>query len=149
MKIQKIIFACLLVVSFINSGCKKSTGAAASTTSSSGGGSSKVMLSAWAVANSSFSYRLDTASSSGANLSGTPFTVVVKYSDNSEVHCASSSFSGTETSGSYDIANCTAIGSGMCTSSPTSFESGGAGTYSNNGTTLTLCKADTTCYTYH
>jgi hypothetical protein len=111
---------------------------------------SKETLSSWNIGNGSFYARLDL---NGANLSGTPFTMVFKYADNSEVQCTNTIMAGSEANGSYQNSGCSSTG-GMATSAGGAvngsgwFPTGGVGTYENNGTTLKLCRNSGGCNEY-
>lgn len=152
MKIKSLMLIALIVLNF---GCKKSTTAATDTTGSgsgSTGSSSKATLSSWHVSNSAWAMRFDVA----GNTSGANFTLTVKFSDNSEIHCTNTQMAGTSTSGTYNAGTCSDVGGGtygtpyMSTSTGAStFDTGGAGTYSNTGSTLILCKNNSTCNTYY
>jgi uncharacterized protein YceK len=110
---------------------------------------SKATLSSWATANAAWAIRLDLT---GANITGTAFTLVVKFSDSSETHC-SATISGTEASGSYYVSGCASTTPGSGSMSDTvggsAFQTGGAGTYVNNGTTFYWCRANAACFTYY
>lgn len=152
MKSQKIQFTRILAISAVTivlaTGClekeeeQPSTGGGTTTTN-------KATLSSWATSNAAWAFRLDL---SGANIAGTPFTMVIKYSDSSETHC-SATLSGTEASGSYTVSSCatTMPGSGNMSDSTTasSFHTGGAGTYVNNGSSFYWCRANSSCFTYY
>lgn len=148
MKIQNTIVVLLLLLTIVSIGCKKEDKAAATTTGGGGGGgtTSKSTLSAWAISNSSFSVRLDV---NGANLSGNSFTLVYKCSDNTEVWCPSTTMTGPSDHGSYNIAGTCVAHGGMSNSYLGVFETNGVGTYTNDGTNLTLCKFNNSCLVYH
>ena len=116
-----------------------------------GGGSGsggKATLSSWSIKPSAaWVARLD----QNANFSGTLFTLVYKFSDTSEITCTAT-MSGTSASGTLTTTGCVAnpAGSGMAASTGTGFAStGGTGSYSNDGATLSLCRADTSCNDYN
>lgn len=109
----------------------------------------KTTLSAWNIGNGAWFARLDL---NGANLSGTPFTLVFKFSDNSEAHCSGTELTGTQSSGTFEVTgSCTGPGTSSMADSfgPTDFETTGIGSYSNNGSILKLCATGTTnCMSY-
>ncbi len=100
----------------------------------------KDTLSAWLVLPSNaWGPRLDAGS---ANLSGTPFVLAHKMSDTSEVQCLTI-LAGSEANGTWDSSACTVpgVGSMADTVGIVPFTTtGGGGTYTNDGTTLTLCR---------
>ncbi|MDG0816781.1 hypothetical protein [Bdellovibrio svalbardensis] len=122
---------------------------AAEEPSTDSGTTNKATLSSWATANAAWAIRLDLA---GANITGTPFTLTIKFSDNSETHC-SATINGTEASGSYNVSGCasTTPGSGSMSDSTggAAFNTGGAGTYVNNGASFYWCRANSSCFTYY
>lgn len=151
MKTKTLLTLSLLITLTTAIGCKKQDEVAAASATATGGGgaTSKITLSSWNIGNSAWFARLDL---NGANLSGTPFTLVFKYSDNSEVHCTNTELTGTESSGTFDIAgSCTGPGTAsMADSSPTIFETTGIGSYSNNGAVLKLCRTGAaSCNSYY
>jgi hypothetical protein len=104
-------------------------------------------LSSWSIKPyGAWSARLDV----NANLSGTPFTLLYKFADTSEITCTAT-MTGSEASGTLSTSACAvggAVGS-MADQTGTSFaETGGTGSYSNDGSTLLLCRASTTCNDY-
>jgi hypothetical protein len=142
---MKTISLITILTVFLLTGCKAASKAASSSGGSSGGGSSKAVLSSWATSNAAWAIRLDL---NGANLDGTSFTLVVKFSDNSETWCTNSYLAGDQSTGTYNTGTCTGHG-GMSNSSPSSFETGGVGSYTKSGSTFQFCKHDTSCYTYY
>ena len=149
MKTQTLLALSLLITLTTAIGCKKDEVAdAAAATGGGGTVTSKATLSKWKIINSAWFVRLDVA----GNLNGTPFTMVYKYSDNSEVHCTNTEMTGTESSGTLDVnGSCTGPGTGsMADSGPTDFETTGGGSYSNNGSLLRLCATGSTnCISYY
>lgn len=147
MKLTNILITCSLL--FLVS-CVQNDGLAPSTSGSGGTtAAAKATLSSWDTGNGAWQIRLDL---NGANKDGTPFTLIVKFSDTSETSCANSSLSGTEDFGTYTTGACTvnpapASMSNIVGAAP--FQTGGAGTYTNNGGSITLCKANTACSTYY
>lgn len=112
---------------------------------------SKDTLSSWAVSNGAWAVRLDL---NGANLLGNQFTMVVKCSDNSEIHCTQTELIGSEGSGSWET-------KGTCTTpnvTPDSmaesvngtgiFASAAGGSYTNDGQELELCRGGAGCNQY-
>lgn len=151
MKTKTIFTLALLITLTTVTGCIKKEDAVAAADAAGTGGTTttpKATLTAWRISNSAWSVRLDV----NANLSGTPFMFVIKYADNSEVHCSATEMTGTESSGTFDITgNCTGPGTGsMADSAPTIFETTGVGSYTNNGSVLTICRVGTnSCLNYY
>ncbi len=143
---KTITLVVLSLILTLNFACKKKDAAAA--VSSGSDTTSKATLSSWHVANSAWSVRLDLNS---ANLNGTNFTLVYKYSDNSEVHCSNTQMTGQSDTGTFNITgSCTGPGTGsMADSGPTNFETVGVGSYSNDGTVLKLCLHSGSCISYY
>ncbi|MDO9181135.1 MAG: hypothetical protein Q7U04_01940, partial [Bacteriovorax sp.] len=140
-----LLITCFLVFIF---SCVQNSGEAP-TTSSSGTTTSaghKAMLSSWAISNSSFFVRLDLNS---ANLNGSTFVLIIKYSDTSEVWCSGAYLSGDEDAGTYNTTACVSHNGGMSSSNPTTFQTGGVGSYTNDGTTLKLCPNSGSCLSFH
>ena len=145
--INKLILlgALLLTVS-----CKKEDKVVTPSSGGGGGTVSKAMLSSWAVdPSSAFSVRFDVA----GNLTGTTFTMVLKCSDSGEVHCPGTTLNGDNDFGTFNVpSNCTHAVPGsanICASFVTMLQTGGVGSYTNSGGSLTLCKFNTSCSTYH
>ena len=108
----------------------------------------KDTLSAWSVSPSkAWAVRLDL---NGANLSGTPFTMIAKFADSSETHCANTVLAGSEANGTWSSTSCVVQGTGhMAASTGTStFTTTGSGTYENTGSSLKLCRTTNGCTTY-
>lgn len=110
----------------------------------------KDTLSSWDISTGGWQMRLDL---NGANLQGTPFTMVIKFADNGEVHCVNTILAGSEGAGTYETGACTdAFPSTMATSvTGVPFESVGPthGTYTNDGTNMIVCKNGTgNCFTW-
>lgn len=142
-----LLGALLLTVS-----CKKDDAAAAASAAGGGGGTTvtKTMLSSWAVTPSSaYAIRLDVT----GNLTGAAFTMVLKCSDNGEVHCPNTTFTGDNDFGTYNNpSTCIHAVPGtanMCASFVTMLQSGGVGSYTNSGGVLTICKANSSCFTFN
>ncbi|WP_413583193.1 hypothetical protein [Bdellovibrio sp. HCB288] len=114
---------------------------------STGGSANKAVLSSWATANSAWAIRLDL---SGANITGSQFTMTVKFSDTSEIHC-DATMNGTESTGSYTVSNCVAPGTSSMADSVggSTFHTNGAGSYVNNGSSFYWCRANNACFTYY
>lgn len=134
---------CLVV-----SACGSKTG---STAVIPGGGSTpsagaKPTLSSWSVTPSAlWTARLDI----GGNLSGTAFLLVFQFSDTTETRCSATMY-GNAAGGSYTTTSCAAGSTGMANSTGTApFATGGPGTYVNSGSTLTLCKSNSSCQDYN
>jgi hypothetical protein len=108
----------------------------------------KDTISSWAVdPSSAYNIRLDL---NGANLNGTPFTLVLKCSDNSEVHCANTVMSGSEGAGTFVSGACVdATGGPMSTAFTTTLANFGSGTYTNSGTRLSICQSVGVCRDYN
>jgi hypothetical protein len=107
----------------------------------------KLMLSSWAIGNSAWNYRLDI---NGANLNGVPFTLVIKYADNTELWCPDAVFTGVEALGTYELPTACVAHGGMSTGAENIFTFATMGSYTNTGTNLILCKNGTNnCLTYH
>lgn len=143
---MRVLLGALIVVGSLLVACgndksnNNSDGASAATSHS------KSLLTAWYVANQAWGVRLDVG---GANRSGTPFTLVFKFSDTTETQCTGT-MTGSEASGTYDAASCVDAGTGMSDSvGGAVFETGGVGSYTNDGSTLSLCKANTSCLEYY
>ncbi len=120
----------------------------AETPSTGGGGSTnKAVLSSWATSNAAWAIRLDL---SGANITGTPFTLTIKFSDTSEIHCTAT-LNGDESTGTYTVASCTAPGTSSMADSVggSTFQTGGTGSYVNNGSSFYWCRANNACFTYY
>lgn len=111
----------------------------------------KATLSTWSVSNGAWSFRL---ADGGSNLQGTNFSMTIRFSDNSEVRCPNANLAGSEANGTYDSGTCSlfpgptdpdnmaeVVGTAV-------FQTGGIGTYENNGSTLELCKFNGSCSTY-
>ena len=133
-----------LIILAFNFGCKETTEEVTAPSESG-----KVLLSSWAVSNQAWAIRLDL---SGANSTGSSFSMTIKFSDTSETHCTAV-ITGDDVSGVYNISACasTTPGSGSMSDvvGGPAFETGGNGTYSNDGTDFTWCRANTACFTYH
>lgn len=147
MRLKNIFIVSLLLV-FVS--CVQDDGLAPNTSASGGTtASSKATLSSWATSNAAWAIRLDL---NGANIGGTDFTLVVKFSDTSETTCANSSLSGSEDFGTYITGSCTVNPSGSSMSNVIGvapFQTVGSGTYTNNGSSIVLCKANNSCSTYY
>jgi hypothetical protein len=127
-------------------GCEE-TAETPSTDGGGGGSTNKAVLSSWATSNAAWAIRLDL---SGSNITGTPFSLTIKFSDTSEIHCTAT-LNGTESTGSYTVASCTAPGTSSMADSVggSTFQTGGAGTYVNNGSSFYWCRANNACFTYY
>jgi hypothetical protein len=148
MKLTNIIIACSL---FFLVSCVQNDGVAPSTSATGGTTAStpKATLSSWAVANSAWAMRLDI---NGANIDGTPFTLIVKFADNSETQCTNTVLNGNEYSGSYYTGTCTVNPVNTTMSYGTTaaaFKTTSTGTYTNNGGSITLCGGGIGCSTYY
>jgi hypothetical protein len=109
----------------------------------------KATLSSWKVeGGGAWNVRLDI----NANLSGTPFMMVVKFSDSSEVHCTTATLAGSEANGSWTASGCASTGGTMADSvgGVPFTTTGGGGTYENLGNVLKLCRNGTNgCLNYY
>ncbi|MBC7429355.1 MAG: hypothetical protein H7336_12125 [Bacteriovorax sp.] len=150
MKSKTLILVTLFITLTTAFGCKKQATSATATTTATA--TSKATLSSWHTSNSAWAIRLDLA----ANTSGSNFTLIVKFSDNSEIHCSSTQMSGTSTSGTYNAGTCVNAFGGTfgnpnmsTTTGAATFDTGGAGSYSNSGSALTLCSNGGSCSTYY
>jgi hypothetical protein len=151
MKIKTMFTLSLLITLTAATGCIKKEEAVAAATEAGGTTTTpKATLTSWNIGNSAWFARLDL---NGANLSGTPFTLVFKYADNSETHCSGTELTGTESSGTFEVTgSCTGPGTGTMSDlgDPNIFETTGVGSYSNNGSVLKLCAtASTNCINYN
>jgi hypothetical protein len=152
MKIKTILTLSLLITLTTVAGCKlkKEDAAAAVETGTTTTTSPKATLTSWNIGNGAWYARLDL---NGANLSGTPFTLVFKYADNSETHCSGTELTGTESSGTFEVTgSCTGPGTGSMSDlgDPNIFETTGVGSYSNDGSELKLCAtASSNCIDYN
>lgn len=108
----------------------------------------KDTLSSWTLQPTTlWSARLDI---NGANLNGSPFTIVYKFLDGGETTCPNTIMAGSEGNGSYQTGTCAVtVGTAMSSGTlPSSFQSSG-GTYVNDGTTLKICRFGTSgCQEY-
>lgn len=145
--IFKIITLCSLITLVACNNKKKDDSPVATTPN-------KDLLSSWTLTgNGLWKLRLDLA----PDHNGTNFSLVYKFSDDSEVVCSTANFAGSEGSGSYTASGCVATqgctaGTG-CQSTAfggTVFQSGAGGYYTNNGTSLTVCRTtnDGLCRVY-
>lgn len=85
----------------------------------------------------------------GANLSGTPFPMIVKFADNGEVTCANTILAGSEGNGSYQTGACTVtFASAMATTTggATFEQQGMGGTYTNSGIGFEFCRNVANCF---
>lgn len=111
----------------------------------------KATLSTWSVSNGAWSFLL---ADGGSNLQGTNFSMTIRFSDTSEVRCPNAVLAGSEANGTYDSGTCSlfpgpttpdnmaeVVGTAV-------FQTGGVGTYENNGSSLELCKFNGSCSTY-
>ncbi len=107
----------------------------------------KDTLSSWTLTGGGlWKLRLDL---NGANLSGTPFSMLVKFADNGEVTCLNTILAGSEGNGSYQTGACsvTFASSMATTTGGVAFEQQGAGgTYTNDGTTFEFCRNVANCF---
>ncbi len=110
----------------------------------------KDTLSSWALENGAlWTLRLDM---NGANLSGTPFSMLVKFADSGEVTCLNTILAGSEGNGSYQTGVCSvtfasAMANGV---GGVAFEQQGmGGTYTNTGTTFEYCRNVANCFVHH
>lgn len=111
----------------------------------------KATLSTWSVSNGAWSFLL---ADGGSNLQGTNFSMTIRFSDNSEVRCPSAVLAGSEANGTYDSGTCTIFPGDTTPDNMAEvvtaavFQTGGVGTYENNGSRLELCKFNGSCSTY-
>lgn len=141
----KILIVLSSLVLLLGVGCKKDETAAAAAAANGGGGASKTMLSSWAVSNAAWATRLDL----NANLTGATFRLIIKMSDNTEVWCDNTYFTGSNDLGTYSVPNGCVSHGGMSAAITTAYESGGVGSYTNTGSSMTLCKFNGSCSTYY
>ncbi len=140
-----LILSSLLAISCVQSDGEAPTTSATGTTATTT--TTKAMLSSWSVSNRAWAVRLDLNS---ANLDGTSFTLVYKFSDASETWCTAA-LNGNELTGTYTTSSCTAKGSNtsMSNSVNSVLNTIGTGSYSNTGSVLSLCLHSGSCISYY